>query len=427
MSEKRKDSKGRILRNGEYQREDGRYEFKYSDSKGRRHSIYSWKLVDTDRVPADVKNCISLREEERRINKDLLDSINRFEAQTLTFEQCFYAYLQSKRTLKETTKASYKFMYEHHVKDAIGSLKIINIRYSTIRDFYISLHEDYNLSIATINTYHVGILSPVFDACVRDEIIRLNPATLAKKEIRKMWHEPPTKRHALTAPQQEALIAYCARSKDYFVYRTSLYLTFLLGTGCRIGEMMGLRWDDVDFENNTISINHEVIYARGDDGKNRFIGTRPKTPMSIRTIPMFKDVSDALKREYERQMCTGFCDIKIDGFTNFIFTSLKGNPITGMSVNKSFERLVNTYNKEEEQRCAKEGIEFVRLPHFTAHCLRHTFATRLCERPDIVSVKALQTLMGHTNISTTMDIYSEASKEHLVETIASLDGSIRLA
>jgi len=427
MSQKRKDNKGRILRSGEYQREDGRYEFKYTDFQGRRRSVYSWKLVDTDKAPAEVECKTSLREEERRINKDMLDNINRFDAQTLTFEQCFYAYLDSKRSLKETTRASYLFMYEKYVKNSIGGMKIIGIKYSTIRDFYVSLHEDYGLTLATINTYHVGILAPVFDVCVRDDLIRSNPARLARNVIKDLWMEPRFKRHALTEAQQNALIDYCKRSKDQYTKRALDYLVFLIGTGCRIGEMMGLRWDDVDFENNTISINHEILYTRGEDGKNRFLASTPKTPLSNRKIPMFKEVRELLEREYAKQKAIGFCETVIDGYTNFIFTSYRGFPVTGMSINKTFERLRITYNKEERRYREECGEEFIEMPHFTAHCLRHTFATRLAENPDVVSVKAIQTLMGHSNIRTTMDIYSEASNDHLAETISSMEGRLRLA
>lgn len=427
MSNKRRDRKGRLLKNGEYQRENGRYEFRYTDSKGRRHSIYSWKLVATDKAPAGVECQSSLREEELKINKDLLDRINRFDAQTLTFEQCFYAYMETKKSLKETTRATYLFNYKKFVKDAIGDMKIIAIKYSTIREFYISLHDDYGLTLSTINTYHTGIISPVLEICVRDDLIRSNPAKLAKNDIRGMWKEPPEKRHALTMAQQTALFDYCARNKDAYTQRARLYLTFLIGTGCRFGEMAGLRWDDVDFEHNTISINHEIVYARGEDGKNRFIGTSTKTPLSNRAIPMFPEVREMLLNEYERQKIFGFCDTVIDGYTNFIFVSYRGNPVTCMGVNKTFSRMVATYNKEERRYREERGETFVPVPDFTAHCLRHTFATRLAENPDVVSVKAIQTLLGHSNIGTTMNIYSEATDDHLAETISCMQGRMRLA
>lgn len=224
----------------------------------------------------------------------------------------------------------------------------------------------------------------------------------------------------------DALLDYCERSKDAYTKRTLDYIIFLIGTGCRIGEMMGLRWDDVDFENNVISINHQIIYARGEDGKNRFMASTPKTPLSNRKIPMFKEVRELLEREYEKQKLTGFCDTEIEGYTNFIFTSYKGYPVTGMSINKSFERLRTTYDKEEMVYRAERGEEFIEMPHFTAHCLRHTFATRLSENPDIVSIKAIQTLLGHSNIRTTMDIYSEAEDYHLAETVASMQARISL-
>lgn len=76
MSEKRRDNKGRILKTGESQRTDGRYLYKYIDTLGEAQSIYSWKLVSTDRAPTGKRDCVALRDKEKEINKDLEDGID---------------------------------------------------------------------------------------------------------------------------------------------------------------------------------------------------------------------------------------------------------------------------------------------------------------------------------------------------------------
>lgn len=76
MSEKRRDNKGRILKNGESQRKDCRYLYKYIDKYGKVKSVYSWKLVPTDKVPVGKRNCLSLREKELEIRKDIDDGID---------------------------------------------------------------------------------------------------------------------------------------------------------------------------------------------------------------------------------------------------------------------------------------------------------------------------------------------------------------
>ena len=79
MSEKRRDNKGRLLRQGELQRSDGKYEYRYYDEKGERKSVYSWKLVDTDRIPSGKRCNESLRPMEKRIRRDLEDGIHTHE------------------------------------------------------------------------------------------------------------------------------------------------------------------------------------------------------------------------------------------------------------------------------------------------------------------------------------------------------------
>ena len=89
MSEKRRDNKGRILRDGEYQRSDGKYEYKYVDATGVRRSIYSWKLVETDKVPDGKRNSPSLRDLVRKTRRDAEDGINSFTAYRTTLNSFF--------------------------------------------------------------------------------------------------------------------------------------------------------------------------------------------------------------------------------------------------------------------------------------------------------------------------------------------------
>lgn len=101
MSEKRRDTKGRILRNGEYQRSDGKYEYKYFDAKGVRRSVYSWKLVETDKAPEGRRCGLPLRELEKTVRRDAEDGINAFEAYRTTLNSFFDAYIETKYELKQ--------------------------------------------------------------------------------------------------------------------------------------------------------------------------------------------------------------------------------------------------------------------------------------------------------------------------------------
>ena len=184
MSEKRKDNKGRLLHSGESQRKDGKYEFKYTDAKGERHSAYSWKLVDTDKTP-DGKRCEkSLREMERQIRRDLEDGVDSFSAYRTSLNRFFDDYMEMKYELKESTRSNYMYMYENYVRDDLGMRNIAKIKYSDIKKFYIHLIKDCGFKPNSMEIIHT-ILHPVFTVAVRDGTIRLNPTDGVMAEIKK--------------------------------------------------------------------------------------------------------------------------------------------------------------------------------------------------------------------------------------------------
>ena len=107
MSEKRRDNKGRVLLSCERQRSDGMYEFRYLDKNGKKHSIYSWKLVATDKVPFGKRCKEPLRDMEKRIMKDLDDDIDTIEAYRTTLNHFFDDYIETKYELKQSTRTNY--------------------------------------------------------------------------------------------------------------------------------------------------------------------------------------------------------------------------------------------------------------------------------------------------------------------------------
>ena len=244
MSEKRRDNKGRLLRQGELQRSDGKYEYRYYDEKGERKSVYSWKLVDTDRIPSGKRCNESLRSMEKRIRRDLEDGIHTHEADRTTLNGHFDRYIAQKIEIKESTRGNYKYMYDKYVRDEIGYMKLANIKYSDIKRFYLSLIHEKGFKPNSMEIIHT-ILHPVFSTAVRDGIIRLNPTDGVMNEIKRThnWEKP--KRKALTESQQSAFISYVSSSPTYKHWLP--IFTVLLGTGCRIGEVVGLRWQDCDF------------------------------------------------------------------------------------------------------------------------------------------------------------------------------------
>ena len=259
MAGKKYDNKGRLLRQGERQREDGRYEYRYIDVVGKTRSIYSWRLVDTDKTPSGKSSPVSLREMEKSARRDVEDGIKSYTAARTTLNDFFESYMTAKTGLKPSTRENYKYMYKKYVHDELGVRKIGSIKNSDIKRFYNHLIRDLGFKPNSMEIIHT-ILHPVFEQAVSDDYIRKNPTDNVMRDIKDSNDWQKTKRHALAEAQQTAFISFIATSK---VYKHWLPLfTVLLGTGGRIGEIIGLRWQDCDFDKGIININHNLIYGR---------------------------------------------------------------------------------------------------------------------------------------------------------------------
>lgn len=404
MAKTRKDLRGRSLRKGEVQRaSDKRYMYTYTDPLGRRKFIYANDLTQ-------------LREKEEKLLKDQLDGLDIYVAGKATLNETFDRYISTKYNLRESTRSSYLYTYNHYVRETFGLKRIAEIKYSDVLQFYYHLLNQQGISLGTLDSVHC-LLHPTFQLAVRDEIIRKNPTDGVMKEISRESGKNRGVRHALTIEQQRCFMEYIANHPIY--YHWWPMFTILLGTGCRIGEALGLRWQDLDFENRVISINHSLVYYPAN-GSNKCVlrVSLPKTDAGIRTIPMLDIVKDAFEMLYEEQRENGFNETEIDGMTGFIFCNRFGSVPNPQTVNHTIKRIANNYNADEVVRAKKEHRDPIILPNFSCHHLRHTFCTRLCENE--TNLKIIQSIMGHKNIETTLDIYAEATEKKKQESFENL-------
>ena len=404
MAKTRKDLRGRSLRKGEVQRaSDKRYMYTYTDPLGRRKFIYANDLTQ-------------LREKEEKLLKDQLDGLDIYVAGKATLNETFDRYISTKYNLRESTRSSYLYTYDHYVRDTFGLKRIAEIKYSDVLQFYYHLLNQQGISLGTLDSVHC-LLHPTFQLAVRDEIIRKNPTDGVMKEISRESGKNRGVRHALTIEQQRCFMEYIANHPIYFHWWPMF--TILLGTGCRIGEALGLRWQDLDFEKRVISINHSLVYYPAN-GTNKCVlrVSLPKTDAGIRTIPMLDIVKDAFEMLYEEQKENGFNETEIDGMTGFIFCNRFGSVPNPQTVNHTIKRIANNYNADEVVRAKKEHRDPIILPNFSCHHLRHTFCTRLCENE--TNLKVIQSIMGHKNIETTLDIYAEATEKKKQESFENL-------
>ena len=359
MAKARKDHRGRALRKGEIQRKDKSYMYTYTDPYGKRRYIYANDLV-------------GLREKEKQLMKDQLDGLDVYAAGNADLNFVFDRYITTKTELRRTTYTNYVYMYDRFVRDEFGKRKIGEIKYSDVLYFYYHLINEKGLQINTLETIHT-VLHPTFQLAVRDDIIRNNPSDGVMAQIKKKPGKNHGVRHALTLEQQRAFMDYTAKSPVYCHWTP--FFTVLLGTGCRIGEIIGLRWEDIDFEKRIISINHSVTYypRRTDTTKCEFGVSLPKTEAGIRTIPMMDAVYEAFQEEYSEQKEEGFNTTVIDGMTGFIFSNRFGNLHNPQAVNRAIKRIYESYNAEEVLNAKKEKRQPVIIPHFSCHHLRHPY------------------------------------------------------
>lgn len=386
MAKSRKDSKGRKLRDGESQRSDGRYSFRYTDRAGKRRGIYAHDLPE-------------LREKEKRISKDLEDSVTAdVSLKKLTVNALFERYMELS-TVSDSTRVNYTSAWNTHVKDGIGGIKAMRLLPSDIKALYTKLSKD-GYACSTIKIVQ-NLLFPVLEMAVNDGIIRKNPAKGALGD----YGRPPKELNALTLRQQEELLSFVKPHGVFNVYHPML--TVMLGTGLRCGELAGLTWNDVDMEKREVSVNHQLIYKNFGDGLKLHAST-PKTASGIRAVPMTEKVFRAFEEQKTLNSLLnkdgkGF---SVDGYSDFIFMTKNGRPLLMSSVNKILSNIVKDMNRQE-----KNGGE--PFPHISAHVMRHTYCTNMAERG--MDIKVLQFLMGHANINVTMDVYNHIADRSRIE------------
>lgn len=387
MSEKRRDNKGRILKNGESQRKDCRYLYKYIDKYGKVKSVYSWKLVPTDKVPAGKRNCLSLREKELEIRKDIDDGIDTI-GKKMTLCQLYEKQNIGRCNVKKNTQTGRKNLMKILKNDKLGSKSIDSIKTSDAKEWAVRMKKN-GYAYKTINNYKCS-LKASFNIAILDDCIRKNPFNFSLNTIIK---DDTTPKKALTEEQEKVLLSFTQNDIVYCKYYDVILL--LLKTGLRISELCGLTLNDLDLNNRLITINHQLL-------RNKEIGyfiETPKTKSSVRQVPISEEAYQAFKRILSTRKKAK--PIEIDGYKDFVFLNQQGYPVTGAYYSTTFSNLGKKFKK----------IHGDALPKITPHVLRHTFCTRLANRN--MNPKSLQYIMGHSNINITLNLYTHVSIEYV--------------
>lgn len=393
MSSKRRDSKGRILRNGEIQMKNGRYRYKYVNNFGEKKYVYSWKLDVHDPQQADKPVETSLREKEKQIQADMFDQITP-EGGKLTVLALVERYVSLKNNVRPSTEASYRTVMNILKKDPFGSKRIDKVKLSDAKFWLVQMQKN-GRGFSSIRTIR-GIMRPAFQLAVDDDLIRKNPFAF---ELMSVVYNDSVTREAISHEVERKFLKFVQEDKHFCKYYDGIYI--LLNTGLRISEFVGLTKSDIDFENMKINVDHQL---------QRYIGigykmVEPKTESGIRQIPMTEDVAECFRRVIKNRV-TPKVEPIIDGYVGLLWLDKDGKPMVAMHWEKYFQHICDKYNATYK----------VQIPRITPHVCRHTFCSRMAAAR--MNPKTLQYIMGHADISVTMNTYTHLGFEEASEEVS---------
>ena len=388
MSEKRRDNKGRVLRNGESQRKDGRFMYKYTDNAGNIKYVYSWKLVKTDTVPKGVKDDLSLREKEKLIHRDLEDDISPCGGE-MTVLDLVKKYVSQKTGVKHNTKANYNFVINIIKKEDFGKKRIDKVKLSDAKGWLIKLQSD-GRGYSTIHSVR-GVVRPAFQMAVDDDLIRKNPFEF---QLATVVVNDSVTREALTRKQERAFLKFVKEDKHFSRYYEGIYILFK--TGLRISEFVGLTIADIDLKNGVIDVNHQLQRKRNME----YVIEETKTECGTRLVPMTDEVKKCFRKIIENRKKPK-TEPMIDGKVGFLYLDKNDMPMVALHWEKYFQHICEKYNK----------IYKAEMPKVTRHVCRHTFCSNMAKSG--MNPKTLQKIMGHSDIGVTLNTYTHVGFEDI--------------
>lgn len=395
MSVKRRDSKNRILRDGESQdKKTKRYVYTYYVN-GKQQKLYSWKLEPTDRLPTGKRDCVSLREKIAELKKK---STLGLESTNMTVSELVDKYTKTRNDVRATTRMGYNTVKNLLVKDEFGSKQITKIKTSDAKLWLIKLQKEDGKSYSSIHTIR-GVLRPAFQMAVDDDTLMKNPFGFQLKGV---IQNDSVIRDALTKRQERDFLSFVEKDNHFCRYYDAIFL--LLKTGMRISEFCGLTIKDIDLAERKINIDHQLLRVGMD-----YMIDVPKTDAGIRVLPITDEaVYECCKRILNNRVAPKK-EPMIDGYGGFLYLDKNGMPMVAMHWEHYFNHIVEKYNK----------IYKVQMPNVTPHICRHTCCTNLVKKG--LHPKTVQYLMGHSEIGVTLNYYTHYTYEDVKEELEQLE------
>ena len=333
MSEKRRDNRNRILREGEYQRKDGRYRFRYIDEDGKEKNVYSWRLDKNDPMPKGKKREPSLREKEKQIEADLFDRIVT-NGGNYTVLELVEKYVSLKTGVRHNTVAGYKTVINMLKKESFGNLRIDKVRLSDAKAWLIKLQQIDGRGYSSIHSIR-GVLRPAFQMAVDDDLLRKNPFEF---ELASVIVNDSVTREAITRKQQRDLLKFIQEDKHFSRYYDAIYILF--HTGLRISEFCGLTISEIEFGEMRIKVDHQLQRT----AQMQYVIEEPKTDKGIRYVPMTEAVAACFRRIIANRK-TPKVEPMVEGYAGFLFLDKNDMPMVALHWEKYMEHIIQKYNR----------------------------------------------------------------------------------
>ncbi len=386
MSVKRKDNKGRVLRTGEGQRKDLTYQYRYTDGCGKRQTVYA-KTLD------------ELRQKEEQLHAPQVAGLN-YAAGSVTVIELLERYISLKPGVRYNTKVGYQFVLNLVRQEEFGQRMIRTIKTSDAKLWLLKLQND-GRGYSTITSVR-GVVKPAFQMAYEEDILNKNPFVFKLTDVVK---NDSVKRAAMTPEQQKRWMDFIRTDSTYCKYYDEFVV--LLETGMRVSEFCGLTKKDLDFDKRRIWVDHQLIRERG----GKYYVEKTKTASGCRYLPMTDNVYRSLKNILVQRPKVKK-EPMINGYTGFLLLDKNGNAKVALHIENEMRWAMKKYDKIYPDDP---------LPHITPHVFRHTFCTNMADAG--MHVTNLQYLMGHSDATVTMNVYTHPSYDSAK---ASLDKIIHL-
>lgn len=378
MAGKRKDNKGRVLKERESQKSDGRYQYKHLDPNTHQYAYVTDPTLE------------GMRKKKTELIRSIESGIS-YSSGKITVNELLGMYIEMKDDKTENTQINYASWAEMVKRESFGNRRICDVKEMEVRRWFKAMRKN-GKAYNTISAMS-KILKPSFKMAMKNHLIRENPFDFRLNDV---LTNDTVKREALTDEQVAALLDFIAHDSTYSQHLD--WFIVLLETGVRISEFCGLTKADLDFENRLIVINKQLL--RRKDG-SKYMKT-PKSAAGNRVIAMSDTVCNSLHNIIEHRNCRTV-EPMIDGHCGFLMLTKGDNPVIATDLESIMRRVVNKYNREHPDNP---------LPRITPHIFRHTLCSNLLNKG--MSAANVAAMMGHDNPTTTMKYYAHANNEQAI-------------